>query len=213
MPRILVSEAEKTPQPYKIKLDQDLITLGRAAGNDLILTDPSTSSKHCAIRRVNGGFIVEDFGSTNGISLDDKRFKKLDLNTSRTFLVGDVKVAFTFTQDELVSLSYEDPFLSEEQPMFPTTDKTQVLTLPATDEEQSLPPNEEASTVKVEYENPYLKKQFSAALLIIMILLSTVAFVAGLSIKHYQEADGNFLLKNIFIEKVQQSAQSQSNSE
>ncbi len=119
MPRIQISEPGKTPQPYKVKLDRETIKIGRAANNDVLLTDPSTSSNHCVIRRVEGGFILEDNKSTNGVKLDEQRFLKLDLNQDTDFLLGDVEVAFSFSDEEYDVLAEEDTFESEQQPMLP----------------------------------------------------------------------------------------------
>ena len=95
MPRIQISEPGKTPQPYKVKLSREEIKIGRASNNDIKLTDPSTSSCHCIIRRVDGGFVLEDNKSTNGVKLEEQRFAKLDLNQDLDFKLGDVDVEFT----------------------------------------------------------------------------------------------------------------------
>ena len=119
MPRIQISEPGKTPQPYKVKLDRETIKIGRASNNDVLLTDPSTSSNHCVVRRVEGGFILEDNKSTNGVKLDEQRFSKLDLNQDTDFLLGDVEVSFSFSDEEYDILAEEDTFESEQQPMLP----------------------------------------------------------------------------------------------
>jgi pSer/pThr/pTyr-binding forkhead associated (FHA) protein len=121
MPRIQISEPGKTPQPYKVKLDREIINIGRAGNNDLILTDPSTSSKHCFIKRVQGGYILEDNKSTNGIKLDGHRFIKIDLNQDTQFKMGDVDVDFTLSEEEYEILAKEDKFKSEQKLMLPPT--------------------------------------------------------------------------------------------
>src|SRR5262249_19676148 len=48
------------------KFETDEISIGRAAGNDLVLASPTVSSKHARLRRENGSWVVADQKSTNG---------------------------------------------------------------------------------------------------------------------------------------------------
>lgn len=50
-----------------------MITLGRAANNDLILPDPDVSKLHCYFHRFQGGWTICDPGSTNGTLLDGRK--------------------------------------------------------------------------------------------------------------------------------------------
>ena len=79
MPRITISEPGKTPQPYRLKTDRQLTKIGRGSDNDIILTAGSASTYHCEMKRVDGGFILDDNDSTNGIKLDETRFSTIDL--------------------------------------------------------------------------------------------------------------------------------------
>ncbi|WP_273844932.1 FhaA domain-containing protein [Rubrobacter calidifluminis] len=45
-------------------------TVGRSAGNDIVLSDPNVSRHHARISRLEDGFVIEDLGSTNGTLLD-----------------------------------------------------------------------------------------------------------------------------------------------
>jgi DNA-binding NtrC family response regulator len=44
----------------------DLLTIGSAAGNDVVLTDPTVSRFHAELARQSDGVLVTDTGSTNG---------------------------------------------------------------------------------------------------------------------------------------------------
>jgi hypothetical protein len=45
-------------------------SVGRSQENDIVINDPNVSRRHARISRTDGGFVVEDLGSTNGTLLD-----------------------------------------------------------------------------------------------------------------------------------------------
>jgi hypothetical protein len=45
-------------------------SVGRSQENDIVINDPNVSRRHARISRSDGGFVVEDLGSTNGTLLD-----------------------------------------------------------------------------------------------------------------------------------------------
>lgn len=50
---------------YKV-FNNLVIRIGRGYGNDLIVTDPYVSERHCVIRSQESGFVLEDLSSLNG---------------------------------------------------------------------------------------------------------------------------------------------------
>jgi DNA segregation ATPase FtsK/SpoIIIE, S-DNA-T family len=53
-----------------VALPRGMLTIGRAADCDLVLTDPDVSRQHACITVTAGGITVRDLGSTNGTALD-----------------------------------------------------------------------------------------------------------------------------------------------
>lgn len=59
--------------PQSIELDDEVMTLGRRAGNRVVLDDTFTSARHAAIGRRDGRFVVEDLHSSNGTFVNNAR--------------------------------------------------------------------------------------------------------------------------------------------
>jgi len=213
MPKIKVTEPGTTPQPYKVRLDHDDIKLGRSSDNHIVLVNPSTSSSHCLIKRVDGGYIAEDLNSTNGMKLDEARFKFIDICENTAFKLGDIEVDFTFTEDELKILSSEGDFESKQQPSLPSVNDSQAVsnTTPqpkrrdkSIEEEFAIEDTanlEQVAQAKEKARNRQEKrskrKQFTHAThqeegntitnkaVIMLIVLSFVGFAAGLGLRYF----------------------------
>ncbi|MGE0431779.1 MAG: FHA domain-containing protein [Planctomycetota bacterium] len=55
----------------KLELRKDELSIGRIAGNDVILPDGQISSRHCKIIRKDNAYFIIDLGSTNGTFVND----------------------------------------------------------------------------------------------------------------------------------------------
>jgi type VI secretion system FHA domain protein len=74
--RLFVAKsASGAPPPAEYVFTGDLVTLGRTAGNDVILpdTDKRVSGKHARLEKREGAWSLTDVGSTNGTYLNDKK--------------------------------------------------------------------------------------------------------------------------------------------
>lgn len=108
MPRVCITVHGKNAQPYRFSLERKVVRLGRAADNDIVIDCPSVSSHHCEMRRVEGGYILKDTGSTNGIKLDGDRLEIIDLDNNQEILIGDAGMDFELSNDELDELAKEE---------------------------------------------------------------------------------------------------------
>jgi hypothetical protein len=77
-----------------VVLEKPVTTIGSVPGNDLVIPDTSVSRKHAGIRRVEGGYEVADFGSTNGIYVNGERTPKKKLTVGDVIRVGNIEMVF-----------------------------------------------------------------------------------------------------------------------
>ncbi|HEX2673600.1 MAG TPA: sigma-54-dependent Fis family transcriptional regulator, partial [Polyangiaceae bacterium] len=69
------------------------IRIGTASDNDLVLSDPTVSRRHCAILPTAEGFRVSDEGSTNGVLVGRARIFEAVLQRSCELRIGDTTVS------------------------------------------------------------------------------------------------------------------------
>jgi len=123
MPKLNFKQPGEEPLKVAIELNFKRVNIGRAASNDIVLVNPSVSSKHCYLERVKGGFTLVDDGSTNGIKSDGQRCDVIDVMTDSEFEIGDVPVQFAFSDEEYKVLDGEGEPERKQKPKLPPLKK------------------------------------------------------------------------------------------
>lgn len=185
MPRVTISEPGKTPQPYRFKLERTTINIGRGSDNDIIIECGSCSTHHCTMQRIDGGYILKDSGSTNGIKLEDTQMNVIDLFDGMEVLVGDVPLKFRLADEEIEVLS-EEEFSTHQRKKLPEIDKDKLV------EEEHRP---STSSPRASHAPPSKKSasQGSETLkTMVILILMVLAVASGMTIRHYKET-GDFL--------------------
>ena len=67
------------------------VTIGRKAGNDVIIEDKAVSGKHCEITYENGAVFITDLDSTNGTFVNDEPVVRCEIETGDTIIIGKNK--------------------------------------------------------------------------------------------------------------------------
>ncbi|MGA2650209.1 MAG: SpoIIE family protein phosphatase [Terracidiphilus sp.] len=75
---------------HSFVLDSDFTSIGRSAGQDLVLHDPRISRKHAVISRENGVFQVLDQGSTHGSFVIGARIEQAALKDGDVLQLGSL---------------------------------------------------------------------------------------------------------------------------
>jgi LysM repeat protein len=80
---------QRGPQPGQVfGLHKGVLTIGRAADNDIVIDDPQVSRYHARLIRWGDGWVLEDLGSPNGILVNGQRI------SGRVMLNAGSQVAF-----------------------------------------------------------------------------------------------------------------------
>lgn len=71
----------------------EVLNIGRAQSNTLVVPHQKISSKHCIVRKIaDNEFIVEDLGSTNGTFVNGKRILQTLLKPEDELKLADIKI-------------------------------------------------------------------------------------------------------------------------
>ncbi|BDS06661.1 hypothetical protein NT6N_17010 [Oceaniferula spumae] len=180
MPRVTISEPGKTPQPYRFKLERKTINIGRGSDNDIIIECASVSTHHSVMERVEGGYILRDTGSTNGIKQDDTQMEVIDLYDGMEVLVGDIPLRFQLSKEEIGHLSEED-FTTHQKKKLPSIRDGEEA--PA----RSAKPASTSSPRSAHRPQPQVAQSGGGFKTLLVFILMIVAVFAGMTLRHYKE--------------------------
>jgi ABC transport system ATP-binding/permease protein len=77
-----------------LKLDRDQITIGRDAGNDVVLDHPMVSSFHAKILRTQGNYLISDLGSLNGTHVNGRKIQTQPLQPRDRITIAGFELKF-----------------------------------------------------------------------------------------------------------------------
>ncbi len=69
---LTLDAAESSLRPGEVIGLEPVTTLGRVAGNTIVIDDPHTSARHAELRFERGRWWLRDLGSSNGTTLNDE---------------------------------------------------------------------------------------------------------------------------------------------
>lgn len=93
MPELIVKLGDKLVQRYVF--DKDVISIGRARDNDIVIENLSVSRNHARIRRADGKFILTDLNSANGTMVNMVRVTKHEIVDGDLVQIGKHTLAFS----------------------------------------------------------------------------------------------------------------------
>jgi dipeptidyl aminopeptidase/acylaminoacyl peptidase len=81
-----------------VALPSQMVTIGRAPDNDVVVGDPATSGRHGRIEIRGGVFWMSDLGSTNGTMVNGEPIIERQLSDGDLIAIGQNTIRFTLEQ-------------------------------------------------------------------------------------------------------------------
>jgi pSer/pThr/pTyr-binding forkhead associated (FHA) protein len=75
----------------------DVITIGRAPSNDVVIDDPTVSAQHASLIKLPSGYRLKDLGSTNGTQINGISITDAELKDGAEIRFGYVTGVFQDT--------------------------------------------------------------------------------------------------------------------
>ena len=83
------------PKGHEHRLETDVITIGRAVENSIVITSKRVSREHARIRREGRTWLLEDLRSSNGVFLNEERvLNSMKLRDGDQINIGDVNFIY-----------------------------------------------------------------------------------------------------------------------
>ena len=76
------------------ELGSDIVTIGRARSNQIIVDDPSVSAHHAVLLRTGASYSLKDLNSTNGTRINGDCVTDAELKDGDTIRFGSVTAIF-----------------------------------------------------------------------------------------------------------------------
>ena len=78
-----------------VALPNQMVSIGRAPDNEVVVGDPATSGHHGRIEMRSGAFWISDLGSTNGTRVNGQPVIEKQLNDGDMIAIGQNTLRFT----------------------------------------------------------------------------------------------------------------------
>lgn len=70
------------------------LTIGRSADNDIQIDNLAVSAQHARVRKVLNTYLIEDLGSTNGTFVNEKKIDRYELIDGDKVIIGKHSLHF-----------------------------------------------------------------------------------------------------------------------
>lgn len=104
MPEIIVKLGENVVHKYFF--DKDIVNIGRARDNDIVIENLAVSRNHARIRRIDGKYILTDLNSANGTFVNGVRITKTEILHNDVISIGKHNLIFInrpLSDEEIIS--------------------------------------------------------------------------------------------------------------
>jgi hypothetical protein len=78
----------------RYELANRVVTIGRSHECDIAISDPNISRRHCEVLQEEGGYVIVDLGSTNGVEVNGARVQRARLEPEDRIVLGATELTF-----------------------------------------------------------------------------------------------------------------------
>ncbi|MEI7771005.1 MAG: FHA domain-containing protein [Chloroflexales bacterium] len=94
---LVVQQGDAKPRKLGMRAGKDVL-IGRQPDAELVVNDTLASAQHARIRFLEGGFVITDINSTNGLWVNGRRVERVRLQDDDRITIGEVEVVFKQVQ-------------------------------------------------------------------------------------------------------------------
>jgi serine phosphatase RsbU (regulator of sigma subunit)/pSer/pThr/pTyr-binding forkhead associated (FHA) protein len=181
----------KRGEPSVLPIEKDHVSVGRAAGNDIVVADPFCSNRHAAVSRTSEGFALEDLGSKNGTYLNGRRIEgSVALSRGDEIAVGSTRILFDRPVTASVEVTDDAAAATNVNTAIPSRD---ILKEPASALRKGAP--SDSNALRSERQLFAVLNEVSSALLLHKPLQELLEHILDLLSQHLPMDRGVLLLK------------------
>lgn len=129
MPELIIKLGDTVVQRYAI--EKDVVSIGRAKDNDIVVENLSVSRNHARIRLENGRYSLVDLNSANGSFINGTKITQAELNSDDIISIGKHKLHFVLGAHEGGAASATEADMGQPVPAaFPSSPVPAALSAP-----------------------------------------------------------------------------------
>jgi len=100
--------------PVTLKLEQDVINIGRAKDNEIVVKNIKASRRHARIERIGATYQITDLGSGNGTKVNGKKIDFQAIKQGDEIAIGDARLTLKAIDDGVDAMDVEDEIKLED---------------------------------------------------------------------------------------------------
>lgn len=166
----------------------DTLTVGRHPNSDLLLSDPSVSTRHAVLKLREDGWNVQDLNSSNGTRLNGAEIEEALLGDGDRVSFGDVQGIFYAGAAPQIETTASAPPASPPPPTLTSAPEGPPVGVPP--RRAAVAKRSVARKTSSNYPEDTGSGCLTAAFLTALFL---VAFIVGLALRHSTETDRSLM--------------------